>query len=83
MPCDAKMRLLDGRCLILTCSKDKIKKQVLEQAGFEVFVLAERKGRLDLKTVFLFLAKQQINEVLVEAGAATNLKRDTFNFKVE
>ncbi len=72
MPCDAKMRLLEGRCLILTCSKDKIKKQFLEQAGFEVFVLAELKERLDLTAVFLFLAKQQINEVLVETGAILN-----------
>ena len=72
MPRDAKMRLFEGHCLILTCSKDKIKKQVLEQAGFEVFVLAERKGRLDLEAVFLFLAKQQVNEVLVEAGAILN-----------
>ena len=72
MPCDAKMRLFEGRCLILTCSKDKIKKQVLEQVGFEVFVLAEIKGHLDLKAVFLFLAKQQVNEVLVEAGAILN-----------
>lgn len=72
MPCDAKMRLLEGRCLILTCSEDKIKKKALERAGFEVFVLAEQKGHLDLKAVFLFLAKQQINEVLVEAGAILN-----------
>ncbi len=72
MPCNAKMRLLEGRCIILTCSKDKLKKQALEQAGFEVFVLTAKKARLNLKEVFLFLAEQQVNEVLVEAGATLN-----------
>ncbi len=72
MPCNAKMRLLEGRCLILTCSKDKLKRQALAQAGFEVFVLTAKKERLNLKEVFLFLAEQQVNEVLVEAGATLN-----------
>ena len=72
MPVNAKMVSLEGRSLILTCANDGIKNQVLEQAGFEVFILAEKQGRLDLPTVFKFLAEQQINEVLIEAGAVLN-----------
>jgi diaminohydroxyphosphoribosylaminopyrimidine deaminase/5-amino-6-(5-phosphoribosylamino)uracil reductase len=72
MPISAKIRVSSGRCLILTCSNNQVKKHRLEQAGFEVFILAEKQGRLDLEAVFILLAKQQINELLVEAGAILN-----------
>jgi len=72
MPKNAKMAQLEGRSLILTCCHDEVKKQALEQLGFEVYLLAEKQGRLDLKAVFEFLAEEQINEVLVEAGAVLN-----------
>jgi len=72
MPLTATMVSLTGRCMILTCSTDKQKRCDLEAAGFEVFILAAKQGRLDLNAVFLLLAKQQINEVLVEAGAELN-----------
>lgn len=61
-----------GRALILTCSDDIEKWQALTQAGFEVHRLEEQNGRLDLQTAMAFLAEQQINEVLVEAGAILN-----------
>lgn len=72
MPVDAQLVKLPGRTLILTCSADDVKRQILEQAGFEVYRLAEHGGRLDLKQVMIFLAELQINELLVEAGSTLN-----------
>jgi len=72
MPSDAQMAKLPGRSLILTCSDDSSKQQSLQHAGFEVYRLPDNNGRLDLPEVMRFLAGQQINEVLVEAGAVLN-----------
>jgi diaminohydroxyphosphoribosylaminopyrimidine deaminase / 5-amino-6-(5-phosphoribosylamino)uracil reductase len=72
MSMTAKMASLPGRSLILTCSEDKVKKEILEKAGFEVFNLPENQGRLNLAEVMRFLAGQEINEVLVESGAVLN-----------
>ncbi|MEQ1528436.1 MAG: bifunctional diaminohydroxyphosphoribosylaminopyrimidine deaminase/5-amino-6-(5-phosphoribosylamino)uracil reductase RibD [Methylococcales bacterium] len=72
-PVQARMLKLPGRTLIVTCSKDVHKRQVLEDAGAQVYCLADDGlGRLDLSAVFALLAEQQINEVLVEAGAVLN-----------
>ena len=72
MPVTAQMAHLAGRSLILTCSQDEFKQQTLQAAGFEVYKLADKNGRLDLQAVMNFLAQQQINEVLVEAGSVLN-----------
>ncbi|MDO9139907.1 MAG: bifunctional diaminohydroxyphosphoribosylaminopyrimidine deaminase/5-amino-6-(5-phosphoribosylamino)uracil reductase RibD [Methylobacter sp.] len=72
MPLSAQMAKLPGRSLILTCSADEQKQQALQQAGFEVHQLAANNGRLDLQAVMAFLSQQQINELLVEAGAVLN-----------
>jgi diaminohydroxyphosphoribosylaminopyrimidine deaminase/5-amino-6-(5-phosphoribosylamino)uracil reductase len=72
MPVTAQMAKLPGRSLILTCSQDDHKQQALQEAGFEVYRLAGKNGRLDLPEVMGFLAVQQINEVLIEAGAILN-----------
>jgi diaminohydroxyphosphoribosylaminopyrimidine deaminase/5-amino-6-(5-phosphoribosylamino)uracil reductase len=72
MPVTAQLAKLPGRSLILTCSSDDVKQQALQQAGFEVYRIAEQHGRLDLQKVMSFLAEQQINEVLVEAGSTLN-----------
>jgi len=72
MPVDAQLVNGPGRTLILTSSTDDAKKQALQQAGFEVYEIAEHQGRLDLQQVMAFLAEQQINEVLVEAGPTLN-----------
>jgi len=72
MPVDAQLVNGPGRTLILTSSTDDDKKQALQQAGFEVYRVAEHQGRLDLRQVMTFLAEQQINEVLVEAGPTLN-----------
>ena len=44
----------------------------MQAAGCEVYRLASKNGRLDLHAVMNFLAQQQINEVLVEAGSVLN-----------
>jgi len=72
MPVAAQMAKLPGRSLILTCAKDQQKQQALQQAGFEVYQVPGKNGRLDLPAVMDFLAQQQINELLVEAGPVLN-----------
>jgi diaminohydroxyphosphoribosylaminopyrimidine deaminase/5-amino-6-(5-phosphoribosylamino)uracil reductase len=72
MQVSAKMAKLPGRSLILTCVEDQQKQQALQQAGFEVYQLPGKDGRLDLHAVMEFLAGQQINELLVEAGSVLN-----------
>lgn len=72
IPVTAKMATLPGESWILTCSENQQKQQAREQVGFKVFHLPEKNGRVDLDSVFDFLGNQQINEVLVEAGAILN-----------
>jgi diaminohydroxyphosphoribosylaminopyrimidine deaminase / 5-amino-6-(5-phosphoribosylamino)uracil reductase len=48
------------------------KLQELQNMGAEVYQLPEKQGRLNLAEVMKFLAGQEINEVLVEAGAVLN-----------
>ncbi|MGZ8903921.1 MAG: RibD family protein, partial [Methylobacter sp.] len=67
-----KMVNLPGRSLILTCSQDQAKQQALQKVGFEIYCLADQNNRLDLHKVMSFLADQQINDVLVEAGSILN-----------
>lgn len=72
-PVKAKILSLPGRTLILTRSEVTLKIEALEQAGAEVFHLsADAQERLDLHEVLDFLAEQQINDVLVEAGSVLN-----------
>jgi len=68
----SKMLALSGDTWILTCSADQQKKLKLENAGAKVFQLSSLQGRLDLSAVMVFLGQQQINHVLVEAGAVLN-----------
>ncbi|MDO9105018.1 MAG: bifunctional diaminohydroxyphosphoribosylaminopyrimidine deaminase/5-amino-6-(5-phosphoribosylamino)uracil reductase RibD [Methylovulum sp.] len=72
MSSHVQMAKLPGRTLILTCSDNEPKQQALQQAGFEIYRLPDKNGRLDLHEVLRFLAEQKINEVLVEAGAVLN-----------
>ncbi len=71
-PPTVQMAKLPGRSLILTCSDDSDKQQQLTAVGFEVHRLAGHNGRVDLQATMAFLAGQQINEVMVEAGAVLN-----------
>lgn len=60
-----------GRTLIATCSDDKARREARERAGAQVVVLAcEGQGRVDLKALLEYLARQEsCNEVLLETGA--------------
>lgn len=72
MPVNAQMAKLPGRSLILTGVQNEQKQCTLEQAGFEVYIVPFLNERLDLYAVMNFLAGQQINELLVEAGSVLN-----------
>ncbi|WP_428352951.1 bifunctional diaminohydroxyphosphoribosylaminopyrimidine deaminase/5-amino-6-(5-phosphoribosylamino)uracil reductase RibD [Methyloprofundus sp.] len=72
-PVTAKLLALAGRTIILTCANEQLKIEALEQVGAEVYHLeADTKGRLDLQEVLIFLAQQQVNDVLIEAGSVLN-----------
>ncbi len=57
----------------MTCSKKQKNIAALEQAGAEVYhIPADAEGHLDLLEVLTFLATQQINDILIEAGSVLN-----------
>jgi len=70
MPLTAKMLSLPGRTLVLTISTDEQKTALLRDAGADVEVVTSNNSRLDLLAVLNCLARREINEVLLEAGAA-------------
>ncbi len=73
MPLTAKMLTLPGETWVMTANDDRQKIQALQDEGVNVFVLpASDHNRVDLSAVFACLAQQQINNVLVEAGATLN-----------
>lgn len=72
-PESAKLLTLPGRTLILTCSENEAKHQALRLAGAEVYdIPMNQQGRVDLEAALNFLATQQINDVLIEAGSVLN-----------
>lgn len=72
MPLDSKMLAMSGETWILSCSSEKHKMTALENAGAKIFQIKNQQGRMDLEAVMVFLGQQQINNVLVEAGAILN-----------
>ena len=72
MPLTAKMLDLEGETWVLTCSDNQQKKTDLKDVGYQVFQLNGEDGKLDLEGVMTFLGQQQVNTVLVEAGAILN-----------
>lgn len=72
LPLSAKLLNLEDQTWILTCSIDEQKIKNLENTGAQVFQIKSKYNRLDLKAVLAFLGQQQINTVLVEAGAVLN-----------
>lgn len=73
MPITAKMLNLPGRTLILTGAKNSKRQQALRHAGAEVIELTlDDNGHIELNNMLLFLGKQAINQVLVEAGSVLN-----------
>ncbi len=72
MPLKAKMLALPGETWVLSCSSDKQKIKQLENAGAKVFQLPDKGNQIDLNAVLVFLGQQQMNTVLIEAGAILN-----------
>ena len=72
-PLDAKLlKQGDSPVWIIGCFVDENKQQALTEAGATVFMVEPQNGRVDLQQAFSLLAKQQINQVWVEAGATLN-----------
>ncbi len=65
----AKMLALPGTTLVVTAASDAARAEVLQGAGAEVLAL-EKDGRVDLAALMQALAAREVNELLVEAGAA-------------
>ena len=73
LPPSARLLGLPGRTVVCTAVDDVTKYQPLQQAGATVIHLPSADdGRLDLSAVMALLAREQINEVLLEAGATLN-----------
>ena len=67
-PPNAKMLTLPGETLILCAFDEGQRRANLEAAGAQVVLMPECGGRVDLRAALEYLAKQEINEVLLEAG---------------
>ena len=61
-----------GRTLVVTASKDAALAQALTAAGAEIAHLPGVDGRTDPAQLLKFLAKFDLNEVLIEAGAGVS-----------
>jgi diaminohydroxyphosphoribosylaminopyrimidine deaminase/5-amino-6-(5-phosphoribosylamino)uracil reductase len=72
MNSNAAMGRLSGKTLLLTTLNESGRRKSLEAAGFEVVVVSEQEGHIDLHESFQLLASYGVNEVMVEAGAVLN-----------
>ena len=61
-------RVLNGGCLVLTCSDNKKKKLMLERAGADVCVLPALGGRVDLNAALENMAARNVQMLMVEGG---------------
>lgn len=70
----SKARLLDapGRTLIATASQEPLRDAALIRDNVSIIVRPASQGGVDLPAVMAYLADQEINEVLVEAGPTLN-----------
>jgi diaminohydroxyphosphoribosylaminopyrimidine deaminase/5-amino-6-(5-phosphoribosylamino)uracil reductase len=67
-PVDARMLALPGSTLIACVDQDPTHALRLESAGANVYVCPQSGDRVDLELLLRYLARQEINEVLVESG---------------
>ena len=68
-PPTARMLTLPGTTLIACLTADSGRAAPLEAAGAQVLVTPPGPGGVDLEFLLRYLARQEINEVLIEAGA--------------
>lgn len=69
MPVDAALLAQPGSTLVLTAAPTGARWQALQARGAELRQIPAAPGGLDLDAVMAVLAGEQINDVLVEAGA--------------
>lgn len=69
MPSQSKMLSLPGRTTIFSLESESKRRSVLEAAGAEVVSIPEQNGQVDLHAVMRYLARHEINEILLEAGS--------------
>jgi len=69
-PLEARMLSLPGTTLIACTDQHATHAARLESVGANVYVCPEGEGKVDLESLFRYLARQEINEVLIEAGPA-------------
>jgi len=69
---NAKMLSLNGKTIIFTASDDRKLAGKLENKGASVVKVKKHDGHVDLFAVMEYLAQQEINEVMVEAGSTLN-----------
>ncbi len=69
MPADAKMLSLPGVTVVICgAARDPLARSRLESSGALVVRRAADGERIDLRSAFEFLAAEEINEILLEAG---------------
>lgn len=62
----------DGHALVATARENSERRQRIEEQGGRVAVLPGQDGRVDLAALIHFLAGEQINELMLEAGPTLN-----------
>jgi diaminohydroxyphosphoribosylaminopyrimidine deaminase/5-amino-6-(5-phosphoribosylamino)uracil reductase len=72
MPANARMLSLPGKTLVFTCNDHEPATKELQQAGAEVVRVPKESGFVQLQAVMSELARREINDVLLEAGATLN-----------
>ncbi|NOZ53544.1 MAG: bifunctional diaminohydroxyphosphoribosylaminopyrimidine deaminase/5-amino-6-(5-phosphoribosylamino)uracil reductase RibD [Gammaproteobacteria bacterium] len=72
MPVDATLLQIPGQTLIYTLNDNQQKIAALQHRDAEVCVLPSAEKRLTLSRVLIDLAKREVNDVLLEAGACLN-----------
>ncbi len=69
LPNGAKLLIQPGAVLVATASDDTERSSALRVAGAEIAVVRGADGHVDLAALLVELARREINELLVEAGA--------------
>jgi diaminohydroxyphosphoribosylaminopyrimidine deaminase/5-amino-6-(5-phosphoribosylamino)uracil reductase len=69
MPADARMLGLPGTTLVACVDEDPERAADIESAGARVYACPAGAGEVDLESLFRYLAGEEINEILIEAGA--------------
>ena len=69
LPTGAKLLTQPGAVLVVAANDDNTRATVLRAAGAEILVLPDADGHVDLIALLAELARREINELLVEAGA--------------